>query len=215
MVADNNFQVSQTQKKLVVTKDWTIGDIFKNFPSISEKLADSMTEYGLGCVGCHANQYETLEQGVLGHGFDEEILQSVIEDLNKIISESEEGESSDGGIKISSNAITKLSEVLSRKSKEAGKEVMLRISYNDSGEGCCKELYSLSFEAKPTENDIMMDIAQGVRIVLKKEHSNNFNNIELDYVETDSHKGFKITALMDDGGCCGGGGCGDGGSCSH
>jgi len=42
-------------------------------------------DYGVHCVGCHVSDFETLEQGILGHGFSEGELLDIINELNELI----------------------------------------------------------------------------------------------------------------------------------
>jgi len=57
------------------TKKTTIAEMIARDESMREKLED----IGLGCVGCPMSQFETLEQGAIGHGMDPEEL---IRELN-------------------------------------------------------------------------------------------------------------------------------------
>tara|TARA_Y100000310_G_scaffold39747_1_gene37265 strand:+ start:13792 stop:14025 length:234 start_codon:yes stop_codon:yes gene_type:complete len=77
--------MGQTQKQKI-TKDMLIADIFTEHPEKAEKLGEIMINFGIHCVGCGAAMFETLEEGVLAHGFSKKELDKLIEDLNKIIS---------------------------------------------------------------------------------------------------------------------------------
>jgi hybrid cluster-associated redox disulfide protein len=55
-----------TKKKLLITKEMTIGQIIEKYP----KAAQILLEEGLMCVSCGMAQMETLEQGALSHGLD-------------------------------------------------------------------------------------------------------------------------------------------------
>ncbi len=41
--------------------------------------------YGLHCFNCSANTMETLEEGYLSHGFEEDQLQNLMTDLNELL----------------------------------------------------------------------------------------------------------------------------------
>jgi hybrid cluster-associated redox disulfide protein len=56
----------------------TFGEIMKNFP----KSAQIMAKHGLHCIGCHIAVTETLAEGASAHGFSNEKLKQLIEDLN-------------------------------------------------------------------------------------------------------------------------------------
>ena len=58
-----------------ITKEMTIDEILSKFPQRGQKLAQEMKNAGLNCVGCGASVYETLEAGVLGHGYTEDDLE--------------------------------------------------------------------------------------------------------------------------------------------
>ena len=55
----------------MIHKDMTIEEILTSFPQRSQMLAQEMMNAGLNCVGCGASVWETLEAGMLGHGFGE------------------------------------------------------------------------------------------------------------------------------------------------
>ncbi len=46
-----------------------------------------LSEYGLHCTGCAGSTYETLEQGCYGHGFSDEDIEALVEDLNDALKE--------------------------------------------------------------------------------------------------------------------------------
>lgn len=64
----------------MITKDTGIIEAVQNHPEILQVFA----EYGLGCVGCMAARFETLEQGAAAHGID---IDALVADLNKAIAE--------------------------------------------------------------------------------------------------------------------------------
>lgn len=53
-----------------ITKDMTIGEIVRNFPSSIEILMS----FGMGCVGCPSAQAETLEEAAAVHGLNLDAL---------------------------------------------------------------------------------------------------------------------------------------------
>lgn len=64
-----------------VTRTTIIGDVVRSYPFSAEIFMD----YGIHCVGCHVSDFETLEQGILGHGFSEGELLDIINELNEMI----------------------------------------------------------------------------------------------------------------------------------
>jgi len=64
-----------------IVKSMTIGEAVQKYP----ETAFVMMKHGLHCVGCHVAAWETIEQGALGHGMNEEQLQSMVDEMNKAI----------------------------------------------------------------------------------------------------------------------------------
>ncbi len=189
-------------KTLRINKDWSIDEIFNKFPSHIDRISEVMSDYGLHCAGCSANKSETLEQGIESHGFDEEMLNSLIDDLNKIINGEEHDDSNN--LMISKSAISKLTDILTRKSKDLKKPVFLRVNYdsNRNNDGvCCKSLYSLGFEVNPKSVDEVIDVL-GIKVVLKKADLDFFKGLAIDYVDNKDMKGFKITVSSNRGCDC-------------
>src|SRR3989344_3808161 len=67
----------------LINKDMTMGEIIEKYPFASEV----MLSYGLHCVGCHVNPYESLENGALGHGMSDEEIASLLQELNDLVIE--------------------------------------------------------------------------------------------------------------------------------
>ena len=64
----------------MITKDTGIIEAVQNHPEILQVFA----EYGLGCVGCMAARFETLEQGAAAHVIN---IDALVADLNKAIAD--------------------------------------------------------------------------------------------------------------------------------
>ncbi|PIP74819.1 MAG: disulfide oxidoreductase [Candidatus Levybacteria bacterium CG_4_9_14_3_um_filter_35_16] len=67
--------------KKIVKKGDLIGEVIKNFP----ESAIVMLSHGLNCVGCHANELETIEEGAAVHGLINEEIKQMINEINQII----------------------------------------------------------------------------------------------------------------------------------
>ena len=63
-----------------ITKDMTIGEIVRNFPSSIEILMS----FGMGCVGCPSAQGESLEEAAMVHGLNLEALVAALNNKNEI-----------------------------------------------------------------------------------------------------------------------------------
>ncbi len=66
-----------------ITKDMTFGEVIQKYP----KTAEVMLKYGLHCIGCAVSNYESIEQGATAHGLDEEDLEKMLKELNKVTEE--------------------------------------------------------------------------------------------------------------------------------
>ncbi|TYB30867.1 MAG: DUF1858 domain-containing protein [Candidatus Mcinerneyibacterium aminivorans] len=66
-----------------ITKDMQLKEIISKYPEIAQELQ----KMGLGCVGCFAAQFETLEQGLRVHGMN---VDDVVKKLNETLNEDEE-----------------------------------------------------------------------------------------------------------------------------
>ena len=65
----------------MITKDILISDLVEKYPDSIGELLD----IGLHCIGCGASALETLEQGLMVHGFSQEEIEKIIEKLNQIL----------------------------------------------------------------------------------------------------------------------------------
>ncbi|MBI2138929.1 iron-sulfur cluster assembly accessory protein [Candidatus Woesearchaeota archaeon] len=74
----------QKEDSLKITKDMLIGDLVQLFPEAIEPLLAE----GVHCIGCGASYFETLEQGLMGHGRSPEEVESIVEKLNEAVEDS-------------------------------------------------------------------------------------------------------------------------------
>lgn len=67
----------EEEKKIMITKDMTIGEALVTKPEIATVLMNA----GMFCFSCPASQGETLEEAAMVHGFDvEDLLEAVNND---------------------------------------------------------------------------------------------------------------------------------------
>lgn len=83
MTTQNNKKQADVVGKKInkITKDTNLAVILMDHPGTAEILLD----YGLHCVGCFANSFDTLEGGAKIHGFTDGELQEIVERLNEFI----------------------------------------------------------------------------------------------------------------------------------
>ncbi|MCK4929312.1 MAG: DUF1858 domain-containing protein [Methanosarcinales archaeon] len=66
----------------MITADMKIEEIVAKYP----QTIGIFSQYGLGCVGCHAASFESLAEGAMMHGID---LDGMLKDLNELASKIE------------------------------------------------------------------------------------------------------------------------------
>ena len=69
-----------------VNKNMVIMEIIQDHPEVIETLLEN----GVHCIGCHFSEYETLEQGLRIHDYDNKKINQVVKELNEVIKDYEE-----------------------------------------------------------------------------------------------------------------------------
>jgi iron-sulfur cluster assembly accessory protein len=162
----------------VVTKDMMIGDAVSAHPAI----ADVLLSYGLHCVGCHVNAFETIEQGALGHGMSEEEVDEMVAEANQYL---QQLANSSDTVLVTAKAIEKLRLL----SAEEGKENWgLRVAVQPGG--CSGFRYELEFEEKEKEGDTVL--TEGFKVFIDPESYSMLRGARIDYVDGLSGSGFKV-----------------------
>jgi len=183
-----------------ITKEMTMGDIIEKYPYASEV----MLTYGLHCVGCHVNPYESLENGALGHGMSDDEINSMLQELNDLVkNHSDEpetevkAETKEGGkVTITGFAAQKVGELM----KSSHSHGALRVAVVAGG--CSGKTYKMDFD-EPKDSDFVFE-EHGVTLVIDKKSMEFLDGTQIDYVESLQGAGFKLENPNSTGGC----GCG-------
>ena len=185
-----------SQSKVVqnITKEMTIEEIFSRFPHKSQKLAQEMSNRGLHCVGCGAATWETLEAGMLCHGFLEEDIEEMVGRLNAILSEKLDLAT----ISMTKKAADKYRHIL----QEDGKEGW-GLRFGDKAAGCSGFEYVLDYSEKALPEDRVF-VAHGVEIHVNEGIVSRLLGSEIDFVDGLNGSGFKVSNPNAKGSC----GCG-------
>ncbi len=171
---------TKTETKQLVTKDMTIGEVVAKYP----EAASIMLSYGLHCVGCAVNPYESIESGCLGHGMDKETIDNLVNDINKKM---KEGDSKvKKAITITIKAAKKFKEFM----KEEGKKDC-GVKLTVHGSGCDGFQYGLDFTDEPTKTEKIFEDS-GIKIFVEKESVDKVKGMTIDYLENEKGSGFKI-----------------------
>lgn len=177
-----------------ITREMTIEEILSGFPQKSQKLAQELTDTGLHCVGCGAATWETLESGVLGHGFSEGDLEALLGRLNTILAQ----ESDPSTITMTKRAADKYREILAEEGKTG-----YGLRFGDKAGGCSGFEYTLDYSPAAKETDVVF-LAEGVEIHVHENMAPRLLGVEIDYTDGLNGSGFKISNPNAKGSC----GCG-------
>ncbi len=177
-----------------IRRDMTIEEILGGFPQKSQKLAQAITEAGLHCVGCQAATWETLEAGMLGHGFAEEEIDRLVDQLNEILAEVVDTTT----IRLTKRAAEKYRQILT----DDGKETW-GLRFGDKAAGCSGFEYMLDYSEKAKPEDQTF-LSHGVEIHVNRQMVSRLLGSEIDYIDGLHGSGFKVTNPNVKGSC----GCG-------
>ncbi len=177
-----------------IVRDMTIEAIFTNFPQKSQKLAQEITNTGLHCVGCGAATWETLEAGMLSHGFDDAAIDQLVDKLNAILAEKVDANT----ITMSARAVEKYQKILAEEGKEGW-----ALRFGDKAGGCSGYEYYLDYSEKAKPDDQVFT-SHGLEIHINKNMVSRLMGSEIDYVDGLNGSGFKISNPNAKGSC----GCG-------
>ncbi|MBS0616419.1 MAG: iron-sulfur cluster assembly accessory protein [Verrucomicrobia bacterium] len=167
----------------MITKEMTIEEIFTKFPQKSQRLAQELTSTGLNCVGCGAATWETLEAGMLSHGFNDTDIEDLLKRLNTILSE----KSDLSTISMTKRAAEKYREILTEEGKAGW-----GLRFADRAAGCSGFEYVLDYSEKAKEGDQTFT-SEGVEIHVSQNIVGRLLGSVIDYVDGLHGAGFKIT----------------------
>jgi iron-sulfur cluster assembly accessory protein len=184
----------------IITKDTLISAILAEHPERAQVLADILTEFGIHCVGCGAAGHETLQQGVLGHGYSKKELDALLDQLNQAIeSPAPQQETPDDfGLTLTPAAADKVRRVMQENGRTNG---ILRVEVLEGG--CSGFKYELHVLDQPDTNDWCGE-QDGIRLAVAQAGLDKISGMEIDYVDTLNEAGFKFNNPKASHGC----GCG-------
>ena len=177
-----------------ITREMTIEEILTSFPQRSQRLAQEMMNAGLNCVGCGASVWETLEAGMLSHGFSEADLHKLMARLNAILDEKMDLST----ITLTGRAVEKYREILEEEGKEGW-----GLRFGDRAGGCSGFEYVLDYSEKANPDDETF-MCEGVEIHVQKEAAQRLKGSVIDFVDGLNGSGFKVMNPNAKGSC----GCG-------
>ncbi len=161
----------------------TIDELFAQFPGKSEKLAQELLKTGMNCVGCCASTWETIEEGMEGHGFGSKETEALLTRLNAIAAEKEDLTS----ISLTEKAAKKYLSILAEEGKMGW-----GLRFSEKAAGCSGLEYSLEFSESARQDDAVFE-SFGVKIHVQKKSLNRLLGSIIDYVDGLQGSGFKIS----------------------
>ena len=179
---------------MTITKDMTIEEIFSKFPQKSQRLGQEITNAGLNCVGCGAAVWETLEAGMLSHGFEDAAIQRLLDRLNAVLAEKIDVST----ITMTKRAAEKYREVCAEEGKAGW-----GLRFADRAAGCSGFEYVLDYSEKAQADDEIF-LSEEVEIHVNKKVASRLLGSVIDFVDGLNGSGFKITNPNVKGSC----GCG-------
>lgn len=186
--------MKQTDQVEKVSREMTIEDIFSKFPHKSQRLAQEITNAGLHCVGCQAATWETLEAGMLSHGFPEAAIDQLVARLNAILSEKVDLNT----ITLTKRAADKFKQILAEDGKEGW-----GLRFGDKAAGCSGFEYVLDYSEKAKSDDQVF-AAHGVEVHVNNLMVERLLGSEIDFIDGLNGSGFKVSNPNVKGSC----GCG-------
>jgi iron-sulfur cluster assembly accessory protein len=165
----------------MITKEIMIGELVEKHPEVIETL----TSFGVHCVGCHVSPFENLEMGFKGHGMSDEDVEEAVKKLNEVIESFSKKASpkTDEEIHLTQNAVDKI------KSLSNGKEKSLRI-FVEKG-GCSGYTYEMEMVEGKKEGDFVFE-EKGVKVFVEKDSIEQLKGSYVDYLDSLQGAGFKI-----------------------
>ena len=166
-----------------IHRQMTIENIFSQFPNKSQKLAQEMTNTGLHCVGCCASTWETLEAGMMGHGYGDVEIDALLGRLNTILAEKED---------ISTITLTERAAVKYRAILEDEGKAGWGLRYGEKAAGCSGFEYFIDYSEKAKPGDAIYE-SQGIEIHIQQKSVGRLLGSVIDYVDGLQGAGFKIS----------------------
>lgn len=161
----------------------TIQSVLEAYPERSSVIVQELTNAGLHCASCKAAVWETLEEGMQGHGFSDKDIDRLVEKINTIIQEKIDPNT----ISMTKLAAEKFQEIVINEGK---KGYCLRLGQKRGG--CKGYEYTLDFAKEETPDDAIFTVRE-VKIIVNKEVLPKLLGSQIDYLEGLMGSGFKIS----------------------
>ena len=171
----------KAEQVVKITKDTTIGEIVEKYP----QTIDTLTGFGVHCVGCHVSPFESLEMGFKGHGMDDATIAEAVKKLNEVIEKNPAEQKTQGQevvdienpeINVTDKAAEKIKALIEQEKKQG-----LRIAVSPGG--CSGFKYEMELDDKAAEDDVVIE-QKGIKIFIDKASLIKLNGANVDYVDS-------------------------------
>ena len=180
---DSKTSKKSTQQALI-RPDMTISQVLQKHPH----AANIMQQFGLHCFGCSVNVFETLEEGILGHGMPESTLEEMLEALNGSYKNFAK-DIEEKGVFLTEKGAIKIVEIAEL---EERKNFGIRVKVASDG-GCCSGgSYSMDFEETAEKGDQILGFHHGVTLFIDQDSFKKLKGSTIDYITSYEAEGFKI-----------------------
>ncbi len=146
-----------------------------------------LSQYSLSCASCSASGFETLRDGVLGHGYDEETLNALIRDLNNLLTDYHANVKRIG-MYITDTALDKLNTFAEEMDKKGWGLNIIRSKNKELG----TYSYSMDFMEHPKKKDYTIPYSQDWKIFVSEKDIDSLKGLLIDFVEGVQGTGFKL-----------------------
>lgn len=162
----------------------TIAEILERVPQAAHILSD----FQLGCAHCAMGAFETLRDGVLGHGMRQKELESIVTQLNEIASRPRVMMNIDG-VQFTEEAYDMV-QYFKKQDPEKRENLALRITVHG------KKDPEYFFDLVVSKKDGELEIGdKNMRLFLDKKSHMHMKKHCIDYIESNFGAGFKVLPL--------------------
>lgn len=172
-----------TQEKLRIERTMTIESILTLFPDKAQRLSQEITNAGLHCIGCGAAVWETLEEGMRGHGKTEAEIDRLLDRLNQLLAEEADPQT----ISFTPRGAKKFLSILDEEGKQGW-----ALRFGEEARGCKGFEYILDYSERATDEDVVFE-SEGIEIHVRKDQVGSLLGSVIDFVDGLMGAGFKIS----------------------
>lgn len=168
------------KKKNLITKNTKIGEMVQLYP----KTSDIMLSWGLACVGCSINVFESVEEGARIHGqMSDKEIEELLKELNKVAKPVKKLKA--GWFFVTERALDSIKEIVEDE-KKSGYGLKIKVTVEEE-----ENQYELEFKKKASSEDKVFCI-HGQHLFIDPESYKLLKNLQMDYLDNNMVTGFKF-----------------------